>query len=615
MVKAIGVHSWVDDLLPLPAPRPSCRGQRRRRGPVIQVRGLHVLYDRSASRPYTDSQRRWVHLIAIVDYPNGSLRSTPDILSEVEADWKRQRKMRMKPLHSLTPPFDQPTTCILDLSLESITCLSDRSSPFSLAMIVFVATISLVLYALYSYIIHPLFFSPLRSIPPAHWSTIFSNLWIQYHRARSVETFVVHDAHQRLGPLLRLGPDCISVNNVDGGIRTVYTGGWEKGDWYANVFCNYGTPPMFAMSSHQAHAQRKRMVSNVYAKTTLQTSAALAAITKTVLDGHLVAALDGVAASDDQTMDFYDTFCAATMDVVSAYVFGRKNGSDFLQQPKLGQKFFRDYKARQDYQFWPQDAVKTTAFLAVLRLQWLVVPAWVSTANQDIEAWIMAMCDKAEKSCVQILGFSKNQPSNDEDYPAVYMQLRSAMSKGVSNKDDNTTARLRTEIASETLDHVLAGFDTSSITLTFLAWELSLPQHKLWQRQVHAELAALPDKSDAKAVDNLPVLHAVLMESLRLHAAIPGNQPRITPLCASLGHVDGLPAGIRVQAQAWSLHRNPDVFPDPDTWRPERWLDASDEHKKEMARWFWAFGSGGRMYVSLPSRAPSPFPPLQSISE
>lgn len=75
--------------------------------------------------------------------------------------------------------------------------------------------------------------------------------------------------------------------------------------------------------------------------------------------------------------------------------------------------------------------------------------------------------------------------------------------------------------------------------------------------------------------------------------------------CISLGvngHMIPLPPGVRVSAQAYSLHRNEDVFPDAERWDPERWLiDARKDPKqeqdrlKEMMRWFWAFGSGGRM--------------------
>ena len=49
---------------------------------------------------------------------------------------------------------------------------------------------------------------------------------------------------------------------------------------------------------------------------------------------------------------------------------------------------------------------------------------------------------------------------------------------------------------------------------------------------------------------------------------------------------------------SYCLHRNPEVFPEPEIWRPERWLiDQTSPEYKEMLRWFWAFGSGGRMCI------------------
>lgn len=32
-------------------------------------------------------------------------------------------------------------------------------------------------------------------------------------------------------------------------------------------------------------------------------------------------------------------------------------------------------------------------------------------------------------------------------------------------------------------------------------------------------------------------------------------------------------------------------------WRPERWLEVTQDERDEMMRWFWAFGSGGRMCI------------------
>ncbi|TKA75251.1 hypothetical protein B0A55_05762 [Friedmanniomyces simplex] len=483
-----------------------------------------------------------------------------------------------------------------------------------------VALFLLLSLALYRFIVYPAFISPLSRIPSAHWSAPFSRLWILYYRSREEETPTVHAAHQRLGPIVRIAPNDISVNSVDGGIRTVYAGGYEKGDWYRNIFNNYGVMPMFAMPDHGPHSKRKRMLSNIYAKTTLQTSPSLSAITRVLLQERLTPRLREIEQSG-KPAEFYWLFAATTMDIVSAYMFGLAQGTNYVQQPDVSAKFFTNYKARQRYQFWPQDLLSLTTWLGKVGLKWLVVPKWVDEANASMEAMVLAMCDAAEK-VVSEAGGEKGMGS-PEDWPNVYAQLRNALLKekqamktDLSSSVEEMVMEQRLAVASEMLDHLFAGFDTSSIVLIFLAWELSRQENAAWQEALRHEIGALQEKHDAKAIDNLPILQAIMMETLRLHAAIPGNQPRITPAAATLGapghNISDLPPGVRVQAQAWSLHREPSVFPDPEGWKPERWLspsahspvaspyasEAAYEHaQKEMGRWFWSFGSGGRMCV------------------
>ncbi len=92
------------------------------------------------------------------------------------------------------------------------------------------------------------------------------------------------------------------------------------------------------------------------------------------------------------------------------------------------------------------------------------------------------------------------------------------------------------------------------------------------------------------------------METLRLRAAIPGGQPRMTPYpSCSLGEFSDIPGGVRVGAQEHSVHRNEDVYPEPEKWDHTRWLDKennyTEDQRKERDRWFWAFSSGGRMCI------------------
>jgi hypothetical protein len=101
------------------------------------------------------------------------------------------------------------------------------------------ATWLLILGLICKFFIYPAFVSPLQQIPSAHWSAPFSSAWILWIRYTNRENREVHTAHLANGPIVRLGPNEISVNTVDGGIRTVYGGGFEKGDWYS-IFDNYG---------------------------------------------------------------------------------------------------------------------------------------------------------------------------------------------------------------------------------------------------------------------------------------------------------------------------------------------------------------------------------------
>jgi hypothetical protein len=91
---------------------------------------------------------------------------------------------------------------------------------------------------IYRYIIYPVFFSALSRIPAPHWTCHISPLWILAARKWRRENTSLYRAHQRLGPVIRIGPNEVSVDGLEG-MRTIYQGGFEKGHWYS-VFDNYG---------------------------------------------------------------------------------------------------------------------------------------------------------------------------------------------------------------------------------------------------------------------------------------------------------------------------------------------------------------------------------------
>lgn len=121
----------------------------------------------------------------------------------------------------------------------------------------------------------------------------------------------------------------------------------------------------------------------------------------------------------------------------------------------------------------------------------------------------------------------------------------------------------QTDVQFEASNLILAGTDTTGNTLTYLTWVV-LARPALRQA-VEEELANVPVPYTDAALELLPILSAVIEETLRLYCAAPGSLPRTPPKGgATLGGYY-VPEGTTVSTQAYSLHRDPTLFPDPTT--------------------------------------------------
>lgn len=99
---------------------------------------------------------------------------------------------------------------------------------------------TVVLLGLWHFIAVPAFLSPLAKIPAANPLAHVPNLWILYIRWRNTENQTILELHQKLGPIVRLAPNELSVNCYEGGLKTIYGGGFAKDEFYVRRFMNYG---------------------------------------------------------------------------------------------------------------------------------------------------------------------------------------------------------------------------------------------------------------------------------------------------------------------------------------------------------------------------------------
>ena len=161
----------------------------------------------------------------------------------------------------------------------------------------------------------------------------------------------------------------------------------------------------------------------------------------------------------------------------------------------------------------------------------------------------------------------------------------------VAARDEDGQAMSDEEIRDELVTLLVAGHET---TATSLSWVV----HRLLQNPevldtAQAELAAVTgngsasDGLTAEQIGELKYLDAVIKETARLNPILPTVARYLEAPVRIGGHE--LPAGCLALPCVYLTHRRPDVWPEPEAFRPERFLDTRVDPYA-----FFPFGGGLR---------------------
>ncbi|GKZ32115.1 hypothetical protein AbraIFM66950_001254 [Aspergillus brasiliensis] len=142
-----------------------------------------------------------------------------------------------------------------------------------------------------------------------------------------------------------------------------------------------------------------------------------------------------------------------------------------------------------------------------------------------------------------------------------------------------------------------AGSDTTAIALTNVMYYLIKNPHALEKLREEVSDALLDNEVAPYAkVRNLPYLKACLEESLRLSPPVSRGLERKTPPEGMYILGERIPGNTTISVPTYAVHRDPDIFPDSEAFRPERWLE-DEEQVKQMRAVFIPFSSGARACI------------------
>ena len=149
------------------------------------------------------------------------------------------------------------------------------------------------------------------------------------------------------------------------------------------------------------------------------------------------------------------------------------------------------------------------------------------------------------------------------------------------------------QLRDELVTMLMAGHETSG---TALAWAferiLSSPQV---EQRLRAELDAVIGSQpfSAEHLPRLEYLDAAIKESLRVRPIMPAGGGRVLQQPLEVGGYL-IPAGVLLINGVYLLHRRPDLYPDPDAFKPERFLG------KRIDPYEWTpFGGGVRRCLGM----------------
>lgn len=147
------------------------------------------------------------------------------------------------------------------------------------------------------------------------------------------------------------------------------------------------------------------------------------------------------------------------------------------------------------------------------------------------------------------------------------------------------------ELRDEMMTLLFAGHETTATAIAWaMYWIHYLPEVGQRLRQ---ELDELEDNSDPVTISRLPYLSAVCDETLRIYPVGLFTFSRVLKRPWTLmGHA--FDVGTSLSPCIYLLHHRPDLYPEPDQFRPERFLE------RQFSRYeYMPFGGGNRRCLGM----------------
>ncbi|KAH8820178.1 cytochrome P450 [Xylogone sp. PMI_703] len=418
--------------------------------------------------------------------------------------------------------------------------------------------------------IYRIFFNPIRKIPGPFWARK-THLWKAYHMYKRDLHQVILKAHEKYGPVVRIGPNDVNFQSRDA-IDPIYKAGraMPKTHFYDGFTAIH--PNLFSTRDETFHAIRRRQMSHSFSTATLLKF-------EPTFDKHLDRLYRNVEGSAGQVFDMKAFGSCYAYDIICELAFEKDfNTQDHPSLEKIP-RIADHILVGALYGLVPSllpYSMKIGNRLPLPGLQKLLASrrGLSAQANEYVKAAI-----------------EKHKEGERESLLANILEAR----------DPETGARLTIEeICSESFAFLVAGSHTTSATLGFLFYHLMHNRYvaEKLTAELQANLSLYEDGgkqvSYAGIKSKLPYTMACIKENFRITAVFNMPLPRLVtdPKGVDISGYH-IPQGTSVSMVSHALHHDPRFWgADHDKFIPERWIEGDISFNEIMP-----FGIGHRACI------------------
>ncbi|GKU10634.1 unnamed protein product [Fusarium langsethiae] len=381
----------------------------------------------------------------------------------------------------------------------------------------------------------------------------FSQLWLISCVGGGRTHLDLWEACKKYGDIARVGPNDLITSDPDLmrhmlNVRTRF----QRSSWYDAMRLDPTKDNVLSQRNDDLHASTRSKMVGAYSgkevdniETTIDTNVE-----------RLIELLDTKYVANNQAFDFGYKAQYFTLDVISALAFGEQFGDLETDSDVNGY-----IKAMEESM---PTIIVTTVMPWMMKLLQLPIfkPMLPSEKDKVGVGKVMAI---AKRVAVERFGPNPNEHRD---------MIGSFIARGL----------LQHEVESEILMQILAGADTTATAIrATMLYILSTPRVvEKMRAEIEQARPSLPVITDNEA-RAMPYLQAVVKEGLRIHPPVVGLMSKEVPAGGDTFKGKYLPGGTKIGYCAWGIFRRRDIWgDDADEFRPERWLDCSEDQLRLM---------------------------------